>query len=95
MTTMRRILTDDAHHRRGGLVAQAGPASHRVAAFLKRKGYRVIPVNPGQAGQEALGEVVRASAWPRSGSRWTWWISFAAAKRRGRWWMRRWRICRG
>ena len=30
-------------------------ASHGVAAFLKRKGYRVIPVNPGQAGQEALG----------------------------------------
>lgn len=36
-------------------------ASHGVAAFLKRRGYRVIPVNPGQAGQEALGETVRAS----------------------------------
>ncbi|MEZ5755112.1 MAG: CoA-binding protein [Paracoccaceae bacterium] len=35
--------------------------SHRVAAFLKAKGYRVIPVNPGQAGEAALGEVVRAS----------------------------------
>ncbi len=35
--------------------------SHRVAAFLAAKGYRVIPVNPGQAGQLALGEVVRAS----------------------------------
>jgi predicted CoA-binding protein len=35
--------------------------SHSVAAFLKRRGYRVIPVNPGQAGQEALGETVRAS----------------------------------
>ncbi len=35
--------------------------SHGVAAFLKRRGYRVIPVNPGQAGQEALGEVVRAT----------------------------------
>jgi predicted CoA-binding protein len=35
--------------------------SHRVAAFLAAWGYRVIPVNPGQAGQEALGEVVRAS----------------------------------
>ena len=32
--------------------------SHRVAAFLKARGYRVIPVNPGQAGQTALGEVV-------------------------------------
>ncbi|MDZ4097024.1 MAG: CoA-binding protein [Paracoccaceae bacterium] len=35
--------------------------SHRVAAFLKARGYRVIPVNPGQAGGQALGEVVRAS----------------------------------
>ena len=35
--------------------------SHGVAAFLKRQGYRVIPVNPGQAGQEALGETVVAT----------------------------------
>ena len=35
--------------------------SHGVAAFLARQGYRVIPVNPGQAGQLALGEVVQAS----------------------------------
>lgn len=35
--------------------------SHRVAVFLKARGYRVIPVNPGQAGQQALGETVRAS----------------------------------
>jgi uncharacterized protein len=36
-------------------------ASHGVAAFLARRGYRVIPVNPGQAGQTALGETVRAT----------------------------------
>lgn len=35
--------------------------SHGVAAFLARRGYRVIPVNPGQAGQTALGETVRAT----------------------------------
>ncbi len=35
--------------------------SHGVAAFLKRRGYRVIPVNPGQAGQAALGETVVAT----------------------------------
>jgi uncharacterized protein len=34
--------------------------SHGVAAYLVRRGYRVIPVNPGQAGTQALGEVVRA-----------------------------------
>ena len=35
--------------------------SHQVAAYLKDRGYRVIPVNPGQAGQQALGETVVAS----------------------------------
>jgi hypothetical protein len=35
--------------------------SHGVAAFLARRGYKVIPVNPGQAGQiTAWGETVRA-----------------------------------
>lgn len=34
--------------------------SHRVAAYLAVKGYRVIPVNPGVAGQTALGETIRA-----------------------------------
>ncbi len=35
--------------------------SHGVARFLQRQGYRVIPVNPGLAGQVHLGEVVRGS----------------------------------
>jgi uncharacterized protein len=35
--------------------------SHGVAAFLARQGYRVIPVNPGQAGKTVLGEVVQPS----------------------------------
>jgi predicted CoA-binding protein len=35
--------------------------SHRVAAFLAARGYRVIPVNPGQAGDRALGETVVAT----------------------------------
>jgi uncharacterized protein len=35
--------------------------SHRVAAFLSARGYRVIPVNPGQAGQVVMGETVRAT----------------------------------
>lgn len=44
-----------------GWSPRADRPSHGVAAFLKRRGYRVIPVNPGQAGQEVLGETVRAT----------------------------------
>lgn len=42
--------------------ASANPArpSHAVMAFLQEAGYRVIPVNPGQAGNEILGETVYA-----------------------------------
>jgi predicted CoA-binding protein len=35
--------------------------SHLVAAFLKAHGMRVIPVNPGLAGQSHEGEEIRAS----------------------------------
>ncbi|MFN3662163.1 CoA-binding protein [Yoonia sp.] len=43
--------------------ASANPArpSHQVAAYLMQQGYRVIPVNPGLAGQQLLGETVYAS----------------------------------
>jgi uncharacterized protein len=34
--------------------------SHRVMQFLLQKGYHVIPVNPGQAGKEILGQLVYA-----------------------------------
>jgi uncharacterized protein len=34
--------------------------SNGVARFLQAKGYTVIPVNPGQAGEAALGTTVRA-----------------------------------
>ncbi|TNJ40573.1 CoA-binding protein [Phaeobacter sp. B1627] len=35
--------------------------SYYVARYLKLKGFRVIPVNPGHAGRELFGETVRAS----------------------------------
>src|SRR5437867_9490533 len=35
--------------------------SYFVMKYLQGKGYRVIPVNPGTAGQEQLGEMVYAS----------------------------------
>lgn len=34
--------------------------SHYVARYLWRRGYRVIPVNPGHAGTSLFGETVRA-----------------------------------
>jgi len=43
--------------------ASANPArdSHDVMRFLQTKGYRVIPVNPGLAGQMLNGELVYAT----------------------------------
>jgi len=61
-TRIARILTSVKTIALVGWSPKADRPSHRVAAFLKAKGYRVIPVNPGQAGQDSgLGEVVRAS----------------------------------
>jgi predicted CoA-binding protein len=58
---IRKILTSAKTIAVVGWSPKADRPSHGVAAFLKRQGYRVIPVNPGQAGQAALGETVRAS----------------------------------
>lgn len=58
---IRRILTGVKTIAVVGWSPKPDRPSHGVAAFLRRKGYRVIAVNPGQAGQVALGEVVRAS----------------------------------
>jgi hypothetical protein len=44
-----------------GWSPKADRPSHGVARFLADRGYTVIPVNPGQAGQAALGTTVRAS----------------------------------
>ncbi|MCE6952018.1 CoA-binding protein [Cereibacter sphaeroides] len=58
--TIRRILRETRTIAVVGWSPNPARPSHGVAAFLKAAGYRVIPVNPGQAGREALGEVVRA-----------------------------------
>ena len=44
----------------GASVKQNRP-SHEVMAFLQGRNYRVIPVNPGLAGQAVLGELARES----------------------------------
>lgn len=58
---IRRLLTEVRTVAVVGWSPKPERPSHRVAAFLKGRGFRVIPVNPGQAGEMALGEVVRAS----------------------------------
>ncbi|MCE6961331.1 CoA-binding protein [Cereibacter sphaeroides] len=58
--TIRRILRETRTIAVVGWSPNPARPSHGVAVFLKAAGYRVIPVNPGQAGREALGEVVRA-----------------------------------
>lgn len=35
--------------------------SHDVMTFLQARGYRILPINPGQAGREILGETVYAN----------------------------------
>ena len=64
MTTdaeVREILTSVKTIAVVGWSPKPDRPSHGVAAFLKRRGYQVIPVNPGQAGQAALGETVVAT----------------------------------
>lgn len=43
-----------------GASANPDRPSHRVGWFLAQRGYRVIPVNPGLAGQSLFGETVVA-----------------------------------
>lgn len=58
---LRKILTTTKVIALVGWSPNSDRPSHRVANFLVAKGYRVIPVNPGQAGKMVLGETVRAS----------------------------------
>ena len=43
-----------------GISANETRPSHAVARYLQQKGFRIIPVNPGLAGQKLLGEMVYA-----------------------------------
>ena len=58
---IRRILTGSHVVALVGWSPRPERPSHRVAAWLAGRGYRVIPVNPGHAGHlTPWGEVVRA-----------------------------------
>jgi predicted CoA-binding protein len=44
-----------------GLSAHADRASHAVADFLQRHGFRIVPINPTHVGERILGETCHAS----------------------------------
>ena len=58
---IRSILTSVKTIALVGASPNVARPSHGVMSFLLRKGYHVIPVNPGQAGKEILGQTVFAS----------------------------------
>ncbi|MFT3687608.1 CoA-binding protein [Paenirhodobacter sp.] len=55
---IRQILQETKIIAVVGISAKPDRPSYEVAHFLQERGYRVIPVNPGLAGQSLLGEVV-------------------------------------
>ncbi|MBL8710178.1 MAG: CoA-binding protein [Rhodospirillaceae bacterium] len=57
---LRRILTETKVIALIGASAKPERPSHGVMRFLQQRGYRVIPVNPGLAGQTLNGERVYA-----------------------------------
>ncbi len=59
--TLRRILTSTRTIACVGVSANPVRPSHYVARYLKLKGFRVIPVNPGIAGKLLFGERVAAT----------------------------------
>ncbi len=58
---LRRILASVRMIALVGASANWNRPSYFVMKYLQGKGYRVIPVNPGLAGQELLGERAYAS----------------------------------
>ena len=57
---LRRILAETRTIAIVGVSAKPERPSHQVAAFLQAAGYRIVPVNPGLAGQTLFGERVIA-----------------------------------
>lgn len=58
--TLRAIFQQVRSFAVVGFSANPSRPSHYVSQFLQGKGYRIVPVNPGLAGQTMLGEAVHA-----------------------------------
>jgi O-acetylhomoserine (thiol)-lyase len=58
---IRRILSTVRTIAMVGASSNWNRPSYFVMKYLQGKGYRVIPVNPGTAGKEQLGETIYAS----------------------------------
>lgn len=58
---LKRILEETRTIAVLGASAEPTRAGHYVAEYLRRVGYRVVPVNPSHAGEQLFGETVRAS----------------------------------
>jgi predicted CoA-binding protein len=58
---IRGILAQNRTIAMVGASANTSRPSYFAMKYLKQKGFRVIPVNPGQEGKEILGETVYAS----------------------------------
>lgn len=58
---IRDILVQNHTVAMVGASANISRPSYFAMKYLKQKGFRVIPVNPGQAGKEILGETVYAA----------------------------------
>ncbi|MDB5959257.1 MAG: CoA-binding protein [Massilia sp.] len=61
MKTITQILQDAKTIAVVGLSDKPERASNEVAAYLQDAGYRIVPINPGLAGQQVLGETAYAS----------------------------------
>ncbi|MFT6452775.1 MAG: putative CoA-binding protein [Halocynthiibacter sp.] len=60
-TTLKSILQRSKVIAIVGISANQVRPSFYVARYLKLKGYRIVPINPGHAGKEILGEMTYAS----------------------------------
>ena len=58
---LRRILREARTVAVLGAKGEAGEPAFYVPAYLKTRGYRILPVNPTRAGEQILGETVAAT----------------------------------